>query len=224
MIYFSFSLYGTYPKYTWGMIANVEILQHRFPEARVAIFAADDVPRDVIVRLQTYPQVTIIPTLRKPGMECMLDRFLAIDLSDCDIMFVRDADSRVHERDAACIEDFLAATDRLFHIIRDHRCHIHVILGGMWGIRKKGLIEPMSVSMERWKSVHDRTVFMADQYFIEHTFYERLLPFAMIHDRCSQREPNDKKTPFRVPIVDDLFIGQVHDYEDDGREKVIFKA
>lgn len=224
MIYFSFSLYGALPKYTRGMIANVEILQRRFPAARVAVFVANDVPSEIVDTLRSYSHVTVIPTERKAGSEGMLDRFLAIDLSDCDVMFVRDADSRVHERDAACIEDFLAAPDRLLHIIRDHRFHTHVILGGMWGIRKEGLTEPMGVSLDRWKSAHDRAAYMADQYFVEHTFYSRLLPVAMIHDRCTSREPDDKKTPFRVPIIDDLFIGQVHEYEDDGREKVIFSA
>lgn len=224
MIYFSFSLYGPLPKYTRGMLANVEILQQRFPAARVAIFTADDVPTEIIEKLQSYPQVTVIPTPRKVGCEGMLDRFLAIDLSDCDVMFVRDADSRVHERDAACVEDFLSAPDRLLHIIRDHRFHTHVILGGMWGIRKEGLIEPMSTSLERWKSSHNRAAYMADQYFVEHTFYNRLLSAAMIHDRCTLYEPVERKMPFRVPIVEELFVGQVHDYDDDGREKVIFKA
>jgi hypothetical protein len=224
MIYFSFSLYGTLPKYTRGMLANVEILQRRFPDACVAIFTADDVPCEIIETLHSYPQVTVIPTPRKVGCEGMLDRFLAIDLSDCDVMFVRDADSRVHERDAACVEDFLAAPDRLLHIIRDHRFHTHVILGGMWGIRKEGLIEPMSTSLERWKSSHDRAAYMADQYFVENTFYVRLLSATMIHDRYTQYEPDEKKSPFRVPIVEEMFVGQVHDYEEDGREKVIFKA
>ena len=46
----------------------------------------------------------------------------------------------------------------------------------------------------------------------------------MIHDRNNRHEPIEKHTPFRVPIINHLFIGQVHDYDKDGVEKLIFTA
>jgi hypothetical protein len=224
MIYFSFSLYGTHRKYTHGMIANVDLIARRFPEARVAIHIAEDVPAEIRERLTASPNVLLIPVNAKAGSEGMLDRFLTIDLSDCDIMFVRDADSRVHERDAACIEDFIQRPECLFHIIRDHYYHTHAVLGGMWGIRKAALTEPMTESVSRWKAANNREAYMADQYFLEHVFYNRLAPVTLVHDRTTTREPAERKLPFRVPIVDHLFVGQVHDYNEDGAEKVVFCA
>lgn len=224
MIYFSFSLYGKKDKYNRGMIANAEILRVRFPTARVVVYAADDVPATTIETLHTFTNVTIIPTIRKPNCECSFDRFLAIDISDCDIMFARDADSRVHERDAACIEDFINTPSKLFHIIRDHFYHTEKVMGGMWGIRKSALLEPIEKTINAWKSQNNSEIYGTDQYFLKNVFYNRLLPTALIHDRNNRFEPAECHTPFRVGIVDNLFIGQVHDYDTDGNEKLMFDA
>ena len=138
MIIFSFSLYGSNPKYTLGMIRNAEWIPKRFPQSRVQIYLADDVPSDICDRLRSLPSVKIIPVSRKIGIQPMFDRFLAIDDEDCSIMFSRDADSRVHERDAGCIEDFIAS-HKMLHIIRDHHYHSMEIMGGLFGIRKGAL-------------------------------------------------------------------------------------
>lgn len=227
MIYFSFSIYGTNPKYTHGVIANAEILQRRFPEARVAVYVASDVPADIVTRLHEFPNVLVIPTERRHDSGCRLDRFLTIDREDCDVMFVRDADSRVHERDAACIEDFLAAPDKQLHIIRDHFYHDATIMGGMWGIRKPALLEPITLSIDKWRKNHISTCdkYYSDQAFLNHLLYNsRLLSVAMIHDRMGRYEPAASRTPFRVPIIDKLFVGQVHEYKEDGSEYCVFDA
>lgn len=224
MIYFSFSLYGSNPKYTRGMIENVKLIERHFPEARVAIYLADNVPSDITTMLRESPNVLIVPCTTKPGTEGSFDRFLAIDLSDCDILFIRDADSRVHSRDIACIEDFIAAPHKLFHIIRDHKYHTSSILAGMFGMRKGALLEPMSDTIARWKSMYNHTSYSSDQAFLHVVFYERMRPFVMIHDRCSNKEPAEMRTPFRVPITGDLFVGQVHDYKEDGSEFTVYTA
>ena len=41
----------------------------------------------------------------------------------------------------------------------------------------------------------------------------------MIHDRCSFFK-DEILTPFRVPIIDHLFVGQVHQIEPDGADKL----
>jgi hypothetical protein len=224
MIYFSFSLYGTLDKYTRGMIANMEIIRDRFPTVHVAVYIADDVPISIVDTLKSFTNINIIPTVRKEQTENSFDRFLAIDISDCDIMFVRDADSRIHERDAACIEDFINDPSKLFHIIRDHRYHSDKVMGGTWGIRKTALLEPMAITIETWKARNNSKSYGMDQRFLSHTLYGRLLSVAMIHDRINRHESIEKHTPFRVAIVNHLFIGQTHDYDTDGNEKLIYTA
>jgi hypothetical protein len=213
MIVFSFSLYGSADMYTKGMIENAKLLSRHFPDARVQVYTADDVPSDIIRVLSDIPQVRIIRVPRKKGILNMFDRFTAIDDPDCSIMFVRDADSRPHARDLACIEDFLRS-DKLLHIIRDHYWHGFIqIPGGLWGIRKGALNEPMTVKMERWLRHKRVTVKNDDQRFLT-TLYLHVQSKAMIHDRTDRFK--DANTPFRVDITDKMFCGQVYRFDSSG--------
>ena len=204
------------------MIENATILSRHFPDARVQIYAADDVPTEIIRRLSEIPQVRIVRVPRKKGILNMFDRFTAIDDPDCSLMFVRDADSRPHARDIACMEDFIQS-DKLLHIIRDHYWHglIH-IPGGLWGIRKIALNERMSIKIERWLNnkrtliaTNSQTVKNDDQLFLKKTIYP-LKSRAMIHDRTGTFEPADALTPFRVEITDRMFCGQVYHFDGSG--------
>lgn len=223
-IIFSFSLYGDNPKYTKGMIINVQQLKKRFPDAIVQIYIASDVPTNIKDEIQTYPNVRIISIPRYPGTGCTFDRFEAIDTSDCDIMFVRDADSRIHERDAGCIEDFIAATDKQLHIIRDHFHHKDKIMAGMWGIRRGALPVPMSYLISKWRESHSTAYYTADQEFLRSLIYPLLSKKALIHDRYGYYKNTEELAPFRVPIVNNLFVGQVHLFDISGNEYTEFSA
>jgi len=207
------------------MIENANILSRHFPNARVQIYIADDVPNEIIGRLLEIPQVRIVRGPRKKGILNMFDRFTAIDDPDCTLMFVRDADSRPHARDLACMEDFIQS-DKLLHIIRDHYWHriIH-IPGGLWGIRKIALNERMSVKIDRWlKSkrtlipTNSQTVKNDDQLFLKKAIYPVLKSRAMIHDRSGSLDPATALTPFRVDIADRMFCGQVYRFDASGCE------
>jgi len=218
---FSFSLYGTDPKYTHGMIANVRQIPKHFPAAEIVIYIASDVPSDIYDQLAAFPSVRLISVERKPGTLNMLDRFMAVDEPTSNIVFIRDADSRVHERDAACIEDFMAAPEKQLHIIRDHRAHRSRIMGGIWGIRRSALVAlrtSMTQLLSRWSHTPN---YMNDQNFLSQIVYPLFARNAMIHDRYGWIEPPDRLTPFRVPIKDGLFVGQVHQFRPDGSEYAV---
>ena len=213
------------------MIENAKILAARFPEARVQIYIAEDVPANTVWTLSTIPTVRLIQVQNK-GIQNTFDRFLAIDDPDCSIMFVRDADSRVHERDIACIEDFIQS-DKLLHIIRDHAWHGWIpILAGMWGIRRSALRGPMAAKINRWlnrrqmpyafyKGPPVKLPKQCDQQFLRDIIYLRLKDTALIHDRIGVME-GEIRTPFRVPIQDRFFCGQVHRYDASGNEYTEF--
>jgi hypothetical protein len=224
MLYFSFSLYGGNPKYTHGMLANVEHLSNRYPTARVAIYIADDVPQHIVDKLSAYTSVHLIHTPRREGSIGMFDRFLTIDMPDCSVMIVRDADSRVHERDAACIDDFLES-DKLLHIIRDHPYHGVRILGGLWAIKKEAFqrmgLPIIGDILKEWLPIHVRPGMGCDQDFLGDQIYPRLRHVALIYDRCTLYH-DETHTPFRVPIIDRLFCGQVHLFREDGTEYTEF--
>lgn len=220
---FSFSLFGSNKKYTEGMVINAQQISARFPSVRIQIYVANDVPSDIVTRLEAFPNVRIVRVQRSNGTLNTFDRFIAIDDPDCDVMFSRDADSRIHDRDAACIEDFLAS-DKLLHIIRDHKYHRSLISAGMWGIRKKALTQPMQALIDQWRSTRRAdSGYMCDQRFLDHAIYPVLVKDAMIHDeRRFYKEPAYQ--PFRVPIRDRLFVGQVHLFNEAGEEYTEFDA
>jgi hypothetical protein len=223
MLYFSFSLYGTNPKYTYGMIANAELIQKYYPDAGIIIYIADDVPQMIRDKLAAYSQITLIDLGEVDGCSPFFNRFCTIDKPDCDIMIVRDADSRIHARDRGCIDDFLARTDKSLLIIRDHASHWFPIMGGMWGIRKKHLRDiPIIQMINDWKYSFSSSKYFDDQLFLLKNMYR--IPDALIFDRSGYIEPVEMHTPFRIPLEDDLFVGQVHDFKEDGTEYAVWPA
>jgi hypothetical protein len=222
MIVFSFSLYGDKDMYTLGMIKNAEEIGKRFPQASVWIYIADDVPANIKKRLAEFKNVKLIPVTTKAESLGMFDRFLAIDGEEIEVMFVRDADSRVYDRDAACIEDFLAS-DKALHIIRDHKEHLTPVLGGTWGLRRKFLLSPMSELIKKWRTENNHIGKGNDQFFLTKYIYSLYKDNALIHDRYSFYEPQSALTPFRVDITSNHFVGQAYTFVD-GKESCVFNA
>lgn len=217
MIVFSFSLFGRSPIYNKGMIENARILNHVFPKYRVYIYLADDVPSQTVETLQTYPNVKIIRVRNSDSKyENTLNRFLAIDDPDCSIMFSRDADSRVHLRDQACIIDFIKS-DKLLHIIRDHPAHGTRIMAGLFGIRKAALNEPMALTINRFCDDLN-TQRGIDQKFLKEIIYPSLKTNALIQDDRGFFEPDSMRRKFRINTKNKLYCGKVHTYNKDGTE------
>ena len=67
------------------------------------------------------------------GKERILSLFLQVD-----VFFSRDLDSRLSEREAAVVTEFLATKNAHLHVMRDHSAHSTQIMGGMWGVNKLG--------------------------------------------------------------------------------------
>jgi hypothetical protein len=145
-------------------------------------------------------------------------RFFPIDDPNVDICCIRDADSRVLERDVGCIEDFLES-DKLFHIIRDHPNHHHRILAGTISIKKNILTQSLYSIFCKYRENNDVNTFWSDQEFLISIFYPGILPVSLIHDDLQVFEPYTVKTKFKVPIKSGLdFIGQVYEYDENGNE------
>jgi len=213
---FSFTLFGSADKYCKGMLRNVALIEAAFPSWEIWIHIGNDVPESIIHSLEQHPSVKLIYT-NEVGMVNKLYRFFPIDDSTVGVCCVRDADSRILDRDISCIKDFIES-DKLFHIIRDHPNHHHPILAGTISI-KKGLINNIHGLFCQYREKNDVTTFWNDQDFLKAIFYPRVLAVSMIHDDLQQFEPYSMKTPFKVPINTGLdFIGQVYEYDENGNE------
>lgn len=220
---FSFSLFGEKEKYWKGLLININLIRKYFPQWEVYVWYGGGSPPFVLDILDCIPFVKVLQT-NQSGLINMSYRFFSIDDPEVEIMCVRDADSRIYERDRACIEDFVNS-DKLFHIIRDHPNHHHPIMGGMWGIKKGVLGMKLETIFEVWAKENNSTEFWNDMDFLRNFFYPHILPHSIIHDEIQQFEPSNWKTPFRVALDSEKnhFIGQVYEFDSTGQEYPVCK-
>ena len=71
--------------------------------------------------------------VNKMNWEGMFWRWLPLDDKNVEFWVSRDADSRLSKREAGLVEEWMKSGKTL-HSIRDHRCHMHCIMGGLFGI------------------------------------------------------------------------------------------
>lgn len=146
----------------------------------------------------------------------MLDRFKPIDDPDVEILFVRDADSRINARDEWCIREFIQS-DKQFHVIRDHPYHTSLIMGGLWGIKKGCLPSYMKMAdMARAYASSHQNVRGFDQNFLNNVIYPKVAHVTLFHGMVRMwHDENVIGIPLRTPHV---FCGQAIEYDAAGKE------
>jgi len=223
---FSFTLFGSQDKYCKGLLKNIAIIEDTFPGWEAWVYCGDDIPEDIYLSLSEHSCVKLIPT-KVVGMENKFYRFFSIDIPTVEINIVRDTDSRITERDQACIQDFLQS-DKLVHIIRDHPNHHHRMMAGMWGIKQEAVatcLDGQSIQslFTAWKQSQSASGFWSDTEFLCQVLYPHVHLHSLIHDELQHFEPHHVRTPFRVPLVENHFIGQVYEFDDKGVETQKFQ-
>jgi hypothetical protein len=107
-----------------------------------------------------------------------------------------------------------------FHIVRDHKFHTERVMGGSFAIRKNSIIKSVSNILKFWKITPN---YGNDQHFLAAMIYPRLFRKMLVHDRYEIHHLEAPfRVPFKVPIVDRLFVGQVHEYDEAGNEYLGF--
>jgi hypothetical protein len=206
---FSFTLYGSNPKYVQGMIENVNRIHTEFPTWYIYIYYFD-IPAWAETLLRSSPNVKMIPA-EFHDIRARMERYYPIDDPDVTVMIVRDSDSRVHERDVWCIRQFIES-DKVLHIVRDHPHHNWRIMSGLWGLKKAG------VPFKFRDTVHDyirsHTIkWCSDMDFLGDTVHPLLANRSLVHGMIRMStEETVVDIPF--PVVNHDFCGQVMDYPD----------
>lgn len=207
---FSFCLYNPpNGRYYAGLLENIELIQTHFPEAYTFVYIGNDVPDEFIFELRGRKNV-ILRYTKETGAANMVHRFFAIDEPEVDIMFSRDADSRIHWKDRWAIKEFLNNPDAKFHSIRDHPEHATAVMGGLWGMRK---IDGMNIrnlyTDYKKRAAHDYGMGL-DQNFLIECVYPKVVSVMMIHS--SQKwKFRDYETLFAFPFTytNDIYCGRI---------------
>lgn len=202
----SFSLWGTDPKYTIGAIRNAELAKEIYPGWMCRFYVGEDVTDDIIERLVNL-QAEVV---RMDGADWngMFWRFLAA--ADSDVMISRDTDSRLSIREKAAVDEWLAS-DRVFHIMRDHPYHATEILGGMWGCCN-GVLRNIKSLVEEYETGEFDNKYQVDQNFLKEVIYPLVINKSMSHDPYFTKKDKYNKVFPTARLHPGDFVGQVYNH------------
>ena len=194
----SFSLWGDNKVYTYGMIENVLLARELYPGWQVRVHYNRTVPTNIITWLGQQKNVKLIEhTKSQDGRDSnMFWRFE--DLFTNWTVLIRDSDSRLNKREKSLVDEWLAS-DKDFHIVRDHKDHKVPIIGGCHGARN-GICKPFMLQfmdyytqMFNYESATSKENYNADQIFLGRLIYPQIVERAFIHASHNGWEDHAKK-------------------------------
>jgi hypothetical protein len=212
----AFSLWGSKPLYWVGALRNIELAKRFYPAWVCRVYVDDEAPVELKSTLISSG-AEVIFMRRKDLYDGMFWRFLAASDPTVDIMLSRDCDSRIGEREAAAVAEWLAS-EKDFHVMRDHPHHRVPILGGMWGCRNR-LVFDMDPLIGRWTSFGYKG---CDQDFLRTAVYPRVIDKALEHSEFGHSFGGVPR-PFPTERRGYSFVGEVfdaNDVRDDGWRSV----
>ena len=208
----SFCLYGSKATYILGMKENILLGKKYFPNWEIRIYHNETVPEKFIkeycelgANCIKYDNIG----KNKMNWEGMLWRFMPLDDNDVHHWISRDADSRLSKREADIVNQWIQS-DKTLHCIRDHKCHYHAIMGGMFGINNKLFHEKYklkklsNVISDLYKYYKERP-YNVDQEFLNDKLWNLLKDDVMAH--ISNKGRRIYNSDIEIPSVPD-FIGK----------------
>jgi hypothetical protein len=183
----SFCLYGALRHYQIGAIRNVELCKQVYPGWEIWIYASPTIPKNILTELKDKG-ATILIVEDNDGPFFMNYRFFPPADERVEYAIFRDTDSRVDEREAAAVNEWIKEGTGL-HIMRDHPWHgpnlvAHMMLGGMWGVKCDKLRDVKELLLpQRIPCNHGY-----DQYLITSLIYPRFTNDKTVHDEIFEKK------------------------------------
>ena len=199
----SFALWGTTARYTVGAVRNAELAPVVYPGWVCRFYCGTSVPAATLRALAEFPHVQVVAVPEPGDWRALFWRFRPAGEKDVEVMLSRDTDSRLGARERAAVAAWLAS-DRDFHVMRDHPLHETSILGGLWGVRGSCLrdIEALAAAYPQ------RNAYDVDQRFLEDVVAPR------VRDRWLEHDGYFAHNPFPTGRAGREFVGQPFDEHD----------
>jgi hypothetical protein len=218
----SFCVYGDDPKYTIGMLKNIELCPLIYgDEWGVRIYLDKTVPLDMREKY-TELGADVIDMSESSIEGGMFWRFLPFDDPSVDVFCVRDADSRISLREKEAVEEWIS-TGTALHIMRDHPHHNYVILGGMFGFNNRAATFSFLEKYNKFSYDGYKFKKMDDMRFLG-KLYQENSNSCVAHDLSPHRwhsdnngfafNPLEGRKGFPSPRDGLQFVGEIHDAED----------
>tara|TARA_R110000851_G_scaffold232670_1_gene385274 strand:- start:44 stop:703 length:660 start_codon:yes stop_codon:yes gene_type:complete len=208
----SFSVYGDNPKYTIGLIRNLDLIKEIYPNWTTYVYFNNTVPSEIIDEVNSFENVETfdMSELQIPGM---FWRFQPNDDENVERFVIRDTDSRVTEREKVAVYEWIE-DNKVLHIMRDHPHHNYPILGGMWGMKCENTFN-MKEEFINYTDSKELFEKMTDMNFLRDIVYPKFSQDSTVHASYHGYEPWAKE--FTSPLIDKRFIGEIIN-EDESRE------
>jgi hypothetical protein len=204
----TFCLWGDNPKYYIGAIKNAELAPKIYPEWTCRFYVGNTIGDDIITELGKLGAEVLIHVT--PGdWRGMFWRFEPASEDDVDAFISRDCDSRLNEREAAAVKEWMDGP-HLVHSMGDHLFHFNpsqALMGGMFGMKKyacPNMIELINQFKDRYPDA-----WQCDQDFLRDYIWPivryKVLAHSDFHPRCQ---------PFPIKRNGLEFIGEIFDEND----------
>ena len=201
-----FSIWGDNPIYTIGAIKNAILAKELYPGWICRYYIANDVCESIINELKSYDNTEIV-MMGEGDWTSTFWRFTPASEDDVEIMISRDTDSRLTQREVEAVNEWIAS-DKSFHMMRDHPYHGYQIMAGMWGV-KKNTIKNISTMMTSFiASLQEKSYYQNDQDFLRLKVWPIVSNDYICHDEFFEKKPFPS---LRKPRE---FVGQPFDQHD----------
>lgn len=198
----SFSLFGDKDKYTMGIQRNIELAKQFYPDWNVIIYYKS-MPDKLFNILQNQ---VILRHVTNPRLCGTMWRFLAHDEPNTERFIIRDADSRISQREVNAVNAWLES-GKILHIMRDHPHHGHAIMGGMWGMICQPDFNMESICTNYMSNKDPEHWSMTDMDFLRDVVYPKYHKNSKIHATYAKFELWAEDFP--TPLIDKKFVGEI---------------
>ena len=224
------SLYGKNPYYTWGVLRNAQLVPVYLPDWTLRVYvAADPTPPELAVSPRILnklrhlgAEIATVSIRSSTGMAPRNWRLLVVDDQNLHYFLLRDADTRLSEREAATVGDWVSTAEKhgslsaVVHCIRDHPKHAErAIVDGLWGGCPRApyrLLRQDFAQLPYFQASSNKTFNVMS--WLNRVLWPAVSNFSCCHDSvspCGRWTPLTSQRAFPVPRRGREYIGQKFD-------------
>ena len=183
----SFCVWGSGSAYYYGVLENAIFIHEKIPTFQTWIYHNNTLPNDIKECLLQLPSVKLFSMTDNSNVKNLLWRFIPAFDKNVNICLVRDADSRIGEKEITAVLEWIKS-DKDFHIMRDSSWHKSKILAGMWGCRNKILLPYYNSFFEYMNNEENNNLWTTDELFLEKYIYPYIVNNSFIHASSNKFE------------------------------------
>ncbi|CAD5111152.1 unnamed protein product [Dimorphilus gyrociliatus] len=189
-------------KHLYGALRNIQLVKVFMPEWILRLYVAEGVPQRWLNKFKLLKaQIVQLPANNEPFE---LQPFKIIEDSSVNVFIIRNATSRLSERDATVVKDWVSS-QAAFHCIRDHPRHKSSRIAGIGTIggRREKLNQRLSEAVTKFSQV------TSSWNWLQTTLFDLVKADMLCHDSVSCTDwPNSRHFTQRRFKSD--FIGRVY--------------